>query len=198
MRHIQYLGRRSRSRQHQRVLFAFLVEEHIQPFLDLLLADHSHVIALLLRSVLDLAVEFGILRLQVALADLQALADRTDRLDDIRPHGRQLCVHLLDHGVVLRCCPQDTHPLQLQRVILRQTARKRSIRQTYIRRNEAVALGLVTQELINILHQTQLGLYLRHGALLGATGMEKQGCLGTDIGYVVLLFVIRYSFLRLA
>ena len=160
------------------------------------MAHYAHIFAFLLRRILDLAVEFGILRLQASLADLQALANGADRLDDILPHGRQLRVHLLDHRVVLRSRTQDPHPLQLQSVILRQPARQRCIRQAYIGRYQTVALGIVAQELIDIFHQAQLGLYLRHSALLGAAGMQKEACLSTYIRDVILLFVIRNGLLR--
>ena len=171
LRHIQNLRRHRRSSQHQRVLFPFLVQVDIESLLDLLLTHDADVLPLLLRRVLNLLVELRVLFLQAVFTDQQALAYRTDRRNDVTAHGSQLIVHLLNDRVHLRRRTLNTHALQLQRVVLRQSARQRSVRHTQIRRNQVLALALVAQELIDILDQAQLGLYLCQRPLLHAAGL---------------------------
>ena len=196
LRGIENLRRHGCRCQHQCVLFAFLVEEEIELFFDFLITNHLYILAFHLRSVFDLAVVLGILRLEVVQLDFQALAHRTDGSDDILTHGSQLLIHLFDNRVVVRRGTLDAHFLQQDSVILREACFQRSIRNSDIGRDKIVTLGLVAQETVHVVHKAQLGLQFHHRLLLGTAGLQEQTCLSLDIGYVILLLICRYCLLR--
>ena len=80
----------------------------------------------------------------------------------------------------------------MQGVVLRQTTGKGRIGDTDIRRDEVVAFGLVAQEPIDILHETQLRLDLRHRTLVRIAGLDEELRLYTEVRDVVMLFVGSY------
>ena len=198
LRHIEDLRRNRCSSQQQRVLLSLLIEEEVKPLFDLLITHYAHVLALLLRCILDLTVDLRLLCLQAVQTYLQTLTHRTDSSDDVLPHGTQLLIQLLHYRVTVRSGTLNTHPLKQQRVVLRQARTQRSVGNTDIGRNEIIAFGVVTQELVHIVHQTQLRLYLCYSTLLGTTCVEVQLRLCFQMRDVVFLFVFRDRFLGVA
>ena len=57
-------------------------------------------------------------------------------------------------------------------------------------------LGAVTKELFDIIHQTQLRLYLNQRTLLRTAGMQEQLRLHIQVRDLILLLVVRHRILR--